>query len=72
MAWVPKEEPQCKEDVQVPIARIATRMKEENIEAGKRSSKNFLSYNKRFRSAHHTYYSAMTFMPISCSISPGL
>lgn len=72
MAWVPKEEPQGKEDVQVPIARIATRMKEEKTEAGKRSSKNFLSYNKRFRSAQHTYYSAMSFMPMPCSISSGM
>ena len=72
MAWVPKKEPQGKEDVQVPIARIATRMKEEKTEASKRSRKNFLSYTKRFRSAHHTYYSAMPFMPMPCSISSGM
>ena len=72
MAWVPKEGPQSKEDVQVPIARIAIRMKEEKTEASKRSRKNFLSYTKRFQSAHHTYYSAMPCMPMPCSISSGM
>jgi hypothetical protein len=70
MAWVPKGGPQRKEDVQVPIARIAKRMKEENTEASKRSTLNSLSYNKKFRSAHRPHYSVVPFIHMPYSTSP--
>jgi hypothetical protein len=61
MAWVPKGRPQIKEDVQVLVARIAARMKEENIEVGKKSTPNIPSYCKKFRSSRRPHYSAMPF-----------
>jgi hypothetical protein len=61
MVWVPKGGPQRKDDVQVLVARIAARMKEENIEAGKKSTSNIPSYCKKFRSSRHPHYSAMPF-----------
>jgi hypothetical protein len=48
MAWVPKKGPQSKVDVQVPVARIAARMKEEKTEAGKTSTLNSLHIIRSF------------------------
>jgi hypothetical protein len=56
MAWVPKGRPQRKDDVQVHVARIATRMKEEKTEAGKKSTLNITAYCMNFRSARRPQY----------------
>jgi hypothetical protein len=47
-------------------------MKEEKTEAGKKSTLNITAYCKKFRSARHPHYSAMPFMPMPYSISPGM
>jgi hypothetical protein len=72
MAWVPKGMRQGKVDVQSPIVGITTKVKEENTEANKRSRQRFPSYHKRFRSAHCSYYSALPFMSVPWSRSPGM
>jgi hypothetical protein len=71
MAWVPKGMPQGKVDVQPPAAVIASRMKEERTKANKLSRQRFPSY-KRFRSAHHSYYSATPFMPVPWNSYSGM
>lgn len=58
--------------MQVHVARIATRMKKEKTEAGKKSTPNIPSYCKKFQSPRRPYYLTMPFMPMLYSISPGM
>ena len=71
MAWVPKRNPQGKEDVQAPVATRAARLKNKHNNVNKRSGRRFPYHHQKLRPAHHLYYSTSPLLPMPWNSFPG-